>query len=133
MPEPVLLDDPASRRARRATHVMLATRATRRAISCASRRATRHATLSPRSSPPAPRAFVGGAHAGGGGDDAAAERAVDPSIAPLGSRAIAALIDLVFLAAIDATVLHFTLRLTGLTLAESGRLPLAPLFGFLAL
>ena len=42
-------------------------------------------------------------------------------------------IDLAFLAAVDATVLHFTLRLTGLTPAESGRLPLAPLFGFLAL
>ena len=64
---------------------------------------------------------------------AAADPAVDPSIAPLGSRLIAALIDLVFLAAIDATVLHFTLRLTGLTPAEAGRLPLAPLFGFLAL
>ncbi len=58
-------------------------------------------------------------------------RSIDRS--PLGGRAIAALIDLVFLAAIDGTVLHFTLRLTGLTLAESGRLPLAPLFGFLAL
>jgi uncharacterized RDD family membrane protein YckC len=70
-------------------------------------------------------------------DDAAAVTAdaaeVDPTIAPLGSRAIAALIDLAFLVAVDATVLHFTLRLTGLTPAESGRLPLTPLFGFLAL
>ena len=57
----------------------------------------------------------------------------DPTIAPLGKRAIAALIDLAFLAAIDATVLHFTLRLTGLTPDQAGRLPLAPLFGFLAL
>ena len=63
----------------------------------------------------------------------AERRRCDPSIAPLGGRAIAALIDLAFLAAVDATVLHFTLRLTGLTPAESGRLPLAPLFGFLAL
>jgi uncharacterized RDD family membrane protein YckC len=69
-------------------------------------------------------------------DDAAAvtpDAEVDPTIAPLASRGIAALIDLAFLAAIDATVLHFTLRLTGLTPAESGRLPLTPLFGFLAL
>jgi uncharacterized RDD family membrane protein YckC len=66
-------------------------------------------------------------------DSASADAAVDPTIAPLGGRIIAALVDLAFLAAIDGTVLHFTLRLTGLTLAESGRLPLAPLFGFLAL
>ena len=66
-------------------------------------------------------------------DGAASEAVGDSSIASLGSRGIAALIDLVFLVAIDAVVLHFTLRLTSLTLAESGRLPLAPLFGFLAL
>jgi uncharacterized RDD family membrane protein YckC len=67
------------------------------------------------------------------GDAEGPDAVGDPTIAPLGGRLIAALVDLAFLAAIDATVLHFTLRLTGLAPAEAGRLPLAPLFGFLAL
>jgi uncharacterized RDD family membrane protein YckC len=59
--------------------------------------------------------------------------ASDTDAAPLGTRAIAALVDLAFLAIVDFTVIHFTLRLTGVTLAEVQRLPLAPLGGFLAL
>jgi uncharacterized RDD family membrane protein YckC len=66
-------------------------------------------------------------------DDATANGTVDSSAAPLGTRAIAALVDLGFLALVDATVLHFTLRLTGLTVDDITRLPFTPLLGFLAL
>jgi uncharacterized RDD family membrane protein YckC len=117
VPEPIILDDPGvtrdSRDARDA-------RDSREYARDASRDLSRDASSGARASAETSH-----------GD--AADHAVDPSIASLGSRAIAALIDLAFLAAVDATVLHFTLRLTGLTAAESGRLPLAPLFGFLAL
>jgi uncharacterized RDD family membrane protein YckC len=141
-PEPVLLDDPVidrdtrdARDAREARDSRGYARDLLRDPSAdgsrdASRDVSRDATGSVRG------AAAAAAASGDAADEAAtsaAEAAVDPSIAPLTGRAIAALIDLAFLAAIDGTVLHFTLRLTGLTLAESGRLPLAPLFGFLAL
>jgi uncharacterized RDD family membrane protein YckC len=63
----------------------------------------------------------------------AGRAAIDASMAPLGARAVAALVDLAFLAAVDATVLYFTLRLTGVPFADLDRLPLMPLLGFLAL
>jgi uncharacterized RDD family membrane protein YckC len=141
-PEPMLLDDRVidrdtrdSRDARDSRdsrgHAVDLLRDTSADVSRdASRDVSRDATGSVRG------AAAAAAVSGDGADDgaaSAAETAVDPSIAPLTGRAIAAILDLAFLAAIDGTVLHFTLRLTGLTLAESGRLPLAPLFGFLAL
>jgi uncharacterized RDD family membrane protein YckC len=64
--------------------------------------------------------------------DAAAE-AIDEHLAPLGTRVAAGVIDLAFMLAIDAVVLYFTLRITGLPLEAWRRLPLAPLAGFLAL
>jgi uncharacterized RDD family membrane protein YckC len=50
-----------------------------------------------------------------------------------GRRLLAAGIDAVLLGAIDAAVIDFTLRLTGLDLARIGALPLAPLLGFFAI
>lgn len=142
MPDPVLLDDPVitSRDARESRDAR-DSRDSRDVSREPARDAGRDASFSARASAAAAAAAARDARDAGIDADlqtapdtpfsAAAE--IDPTIAPLGTRAIAALIDLVFLAAIDATVLHFTLRLTGLTLAESGRLPLTPLFGFLAL
>jgi uncharacterized RDD family membrane protein YckC len=68
-------------------------------------------------------------------DTSDAADSTNADIAPLGSRAIAAALDLAFLAFVDLIVLHFTLRLTGLpaTLDGLSRLPVAPLLGFLAL
>lgn len=62
----------------------------------------------------------------------------DTGPAPAGSnsaarRLLAAGIDASILGAIDAAVLYFTLRLTGLDLARIGSLPLAPLLGFFAI
>lgn len=45
-------------------------------------------------------------------------------------RILAAAVDVLLLAAIDALVLHFTLRLVGFTWTESLRLPPAPLLAF---
>jgi len=64
--------------------------------------------------------------------DASAE-GIDESLAPLGTRIAAGVIDLVFMLAIDAVVLYFTLRVTSLPLEAWRRLPIAPLAGFLAL
>lgn len=141
IPEPVLLDDPviSSRDAREARDARDSRGAARdlfrEPAGEASRDVSRDASASARASAAAAMS-AGDVEVDADVDAAAladAEAAVDPTIAPLGKRAIAALLDLAFLAAIDATVLHFTLRLTGLTPAEAGRLPLAPLFGFLAL
>ena len=51
----------------------------------------------------------------------------------LGRRAAAGVIDLLLLASINAVVVYLTLRLTGLSVAELGRLPAGPLASFLAL
>ena len=129
MAEPVLLDDPAitSRDARDTRDARDSRDVSRESARDVSRDASSGARAS------AAAAVGDGDVADDNAAASAAAAEVDPTIAPLGRRAIAALVDLAFLAAIDGTVLHFTLRLTGLTLAESGRLPLAPLFGFLAL
>jgi uncharacterized RDD family membrane protein YckC len=123
-PEPMLLDDPAitSRDARddRDDSREFLRDSGRDALASASARAS--VAVSSAEADVDAASHAAGADAEG-----------DPTIAPLTSRGIAALIDLAFLVAIDATVLHFTLRLTGLAPAESGRLPLTPLFGFLAL
>jgi uncharacterized RDD family membrane protein YckC len=58
---------------------------------------------------------------------------IDPHLAPIGTRVLAGAIDLLFMLAVDAVVVYFTLRVTGLPLAAWRRLPLAPLAGFLAL
>ena len=55
----------------------------------------------------------------------------DTDASPLGSRLAAALIDFGLLFAIDAVVIHFTLRLTSLTLADWRLIPLTPLLIFL--
>jgi uncharacterized RDD family membrane protein YckC len=126
MPEPIILDDPGitSARDQRDTRDARDSRETRDASEARDLLREREPS----------RDTSSGLHASA--EETAhheAESAVDPSIAPLGGRIVAALLDLAFLAAIDAVVLHFTLRLTGLTLDQSGRLPLTPLFGFLAL
>ncbi len=73
----------------------------------------------------------------GAGVEAGAElRDTVPAPAGSGSaarRLLAAAIDASILGAIDAAVLYFTLRLTGLDLARIGSLPIAPLLGFFAI
>jgi uncharacterized RDD family membrane protein YckC len=61
--------------------------------------------------------------------------AVPPQVEVSGAmaRLTAAAIDHLLLAAIDAAVVYFTLRMTGLTLAELWSLPLVPLVAFLML
>jgi uncharacterized RDD family membrane protein YckC len=51
--------------------------------------------------------------------------------AGIGPRVVAALVDVVILAAIDAAVLYFTLKISGFTVAELPLLPLVPLVAFL--
>jgi uncharacterized RDD family membrane protein YckC len=53
--------------------------------------------------------------------------------APAGRRIAAAVLDLALLAAVDAAVLYFTLRLCALTLDEVAVLPIIPFVAFLAL
>jgi uncharacterized RDD family membrane protein YckC len=53
--------------------------------------------------------------------------------APIGARLIGGLIDLVLVAAIDLTVVYFTLKLCDLTFDQALTLPMAPLLSFLAL
>lgn len=53
------------------------------------------------------------------------------SVASLGPRSTAALIDLAVLGAIDAAVLYFTLRILGLSLGDLALVPLGPLGVFL--
>ena len=55
----------------------------------------------------------------------------DSDTSPLRSRLAAAVIDFGLLFAIDAVVIHFTLRLTSLTLADWRLIPLTPLLIFL--
>ena len=55
----------------------------------------------------------------------------DTDASPLGPRLGAALIDFGLLFGIDAVVIHFTLRLTSLTLADWRLIPLTPLLIFL--
>ena len=55
------------------------------------------------------------------------------STIPAAARLIAAVVDGVLLAGINAGVLWFTLRVCGLQLASAGSLPLIPLFAFLLL
>jgi uncharacterized RDD family membrane protein YckC len=65
--------------------------------------------------------------------DTTAAAAIDTDLAPFGTRVIAGLLDVVFMAVVDAFVLYFTLRVTGVTWGDLRRLPVAPLAGFLAL
>ncbi|HXG55091.1 MAG TPA: RDD family protein [Vicinamibacterales bacterium] len=58
---------------------------------------------------------------------------VDTTAAPAGARLLAGIVDLTLLVVIDAAVLHFTLKLCGLTYAEIGVLPVAPFLAFLLL
>lgn len=53
--------------------------------------------------------------------------------APLGRRALAAIVDIVLMAAIDAVVVYFTLRVADLPPAQVLDLPIAPMLGFFAL
>ena len=64
---------------------------------------------------------------------AAAEPAGDPASAPPVPRVLAASIDLLLLAAIDALVVYFTLRLCSLSLGEAALLPIVPLAAFFLL
>jgi uncharacterized RDD family membrane protein YckC len=64
----------------------------------------------------------------------AANRDLDlANLAPLGTRVSAGLIDILFMAAVDALVLHFTLRVAGIPYHDIRRLPLLPLIAFCAL
>jgi uncharacterized RDD family membrane protein YckC len=56
-----------------------------------------------------------------------------PQTASAGSRVLAALIDLVLLASIDAGVLYLTLRLSGVAFSEIAMLPVVPFASFLAI
>ena len=51
--------------------------------------------------------------------------------AAVGARVIAAVIDLLILAVIDAIVIYFTMQICGITLNEINLLPKAPLLAFL--
>ncbi|MEO6235465.1 MAG: RDD family protein [Vicinamibacterales bacterium] len=64
--------------------------------------------------------------------DAPATDSVHAS-APVGARALGGLIDLLLVAAIDALVVYFTLKICDLPFAEVLTLPLAPLVSFLLL
>lgn len=66
-------------------------------------------------------------------DADAGDRAVETDLAPVNTRLTAGLIDIAFMAAVDAVVLYFTVRVTGVSSHELRRLPIAPLVGFLAL
>ena len=63
----------------------------------------------------------------------APEAAETGAVAPAGARILGGVVDLFLLGGIDLTVLYFTLRICGLTFAETLTLPLAPLVGFLLL
>jgi uncharacterized RDD family membrane protein YckC len=51
--------------------------------------------------------------------------------APIGARLLGGVIDLSLMAALDLSVLYFTLLACGLTFAETGRIPIAPFAAFL--
>jgi uncharacterized RDD family membrane protein YckC len=55
----------------------------------------------------------------------------DPEVSPLGRRVLAAMIDHGILLSIDFVVLYFTLRLTGLSLADWHLVPVLPMAAFL--
>lgn len=61
----------------------------------------------------------------------AAVEEIPSDTSPLGSRLAAALIDYALLFGIDAVVIHFTLKLTSLTLADWRVIPATPLLIFL--
>src|SRR5688500_2639752 len=73
------------------------------------------------------------AGAGSGTSAAPAVHADPREPAPAGPRLMAAFIDLVLLGSIDAAVIYFTLRLSGLEFAEFFALPIVPLGAFLLL
>lgn len=57
----------------------------------------------------------------------------DRDAAPIGARLAGGLVDLLLVAAIDVTVVYFTLRVCDLTFADIWALPMAPMLSFLAL
>lgn len=61
-------------------------------------------------------------------DEQQPARALD---AALGARLVAVVVDLLILAAVDALVVYFTMKICGLTVAELGLLPKGPLLAFL--
>jgi len=65
--------------------------------------------------------------------DTRADDVAPGSPAPVLLRVAAALIDVLIIGGIDATVLYFTLRICELSWNEIGALPLAPFLGFLLL
>lgn len=67
-----------------------------------------------------------------GGVSAVAQPAEEDS-SVVGRRFLAGVIDLATIGAIDLTVVHFTLRLTGLDWSQVWQLPLLPLLGFFAI
>jgi uncharacterized RDD family membrane protein YckC len=62
-----------------------------------------------------------------------AARMAHAEVSGPGARLTAAVIDLVLLGAIDLAVVYFTLRMTGLTMADLWMLPAVPLLAFLLL
>lgn len=61
-----------------------------------------------------------------------AEPAANPGIdAGVGARLLAVALDLVILAVVDGLVVYFTMKICGLTIAETGLLPKGPLLAFL--
>ncbi|MBP7569590.1 MAG: RDD family protein [Acidobacteria bacterium] len=97
--------------------------------------AVRRERLRPTPRPQAERLRFGAAEADG--DEAAAPRlataAARSETAPISTRFSAALLDWLMLAAIDLVVVYFTLRICQLTVAEIGRLPVAPMALFFVL
>jgi len=67
----------------------------------------------------------------GAGASAVADRAAHPEASGPVARLVAAAIDHILLAAIDLAVVYFTLRMTGLTMADLSILPAVPLVAFL--
>ena len=63
----------------------------------------------------------------------AAPESATPVAAPAASRLLAATVDLLVIGAIDAAVLHFTLKLCGLEYREIAVMPIAPFAAFLLL
>jgi uncharacterized RDD family membrane protein YckC len=80
--------------------------------------------------PPPRPSMQPGAH--GRGDERTAGAPVEVTEpAAMGTRLLAAAIDLVILAAIDAVVIYFTMQICGVDLSEAAILPKGPLIAFL--
>lgn len=87
----------------------------------------------PRPAEPQPGFAFGGSGTAGEFSEAAPAEDVAPSVATLGPRLAAGVIDAVLLVGLDLVVLYFTLRICRLQASDARLLPLVPLGAFLAL